>query len=330
MPIRLRHSLAAAIMFFAVSAPGMAQSLEKIEFMTDWAPHGFQAPIYLAVQKGWFKEAGLDVNIKDGRGSGATINLVGAGQADIGIANLSAVAIARSKGVPVKAIGTLLRKNTNGLIMKKGAGIRSPQDLRGKTVLYGTTTNEANALDGYLATAGMTRNDVKLLGVDAQSKVASVLSGRGDAAVGPVPFYLGLLQGKPEGVDAVLFYDAGIKMMDYGLIAEDSTIASRPKALAAFVKVVSRAYDYTFEGNNVEEAVKAMIALRPSANIDPVVAVNMFNAHVPYYASPATAGKPTGFLAAQDMRDTVKTLKDIKLIETDLNPDDTYTTSFNP
>lgn len=329
-PLR-RTCLAAVASALFIATPAQAQTLEKVEFMTEWAPHGFHAPLYLALQKGWFKEAGLDVNLKDGRGSGATINLVGAGQVDIGFVNLSAAAIARSKGVPVKAVASILRKNTNGLIMKRGTGVKSPQELKGKTILYATTTIEAQALDGYLATAGMTRNDVKLLGVDSASKVSSVVGGKGDAAVGPIPFYVGLLASKPDQqMDTVLFHDAGIRMMDFGLVVHDRTIAARPKVIAAFVKVLARAYDHTLQGENVKEAVQAMIALRPTANIDPVTAVNMFKSHAAHIPSEATAGKPTGYLAAQDMRDTVQSLKRIKVIEGDLNPDDTYTTAFNP
>ena len=312
------------------TAPALAQPLEKVVFMTEWAPHGFHAPLYVAIQKGWFKEAGLDVELKDGRGSGATVNLVGSGQVDIGFVNLTAATIARSKGVPVKAVSSILRKNTNGLIMKKGTGIRSPQDLKGKTLLYATTTIEAQMLDGYLATANMTRNDVKLLGVDPQSKVSSVLGGTGDAAVGPVPFYLGLLANKPEQVDFVLFDDAGIRMMDFGLVVEEDTITKRPKVVADFVKVVSRAYEYTLRDDHVNEAVQTMIELRPTANIDPETAVNMFKSHAVHIPSPATEGKPVGYLAAQDMRDTVQTLKSIKVIDDSLNPEDAYTTDFNP
>ena len=310
--------------------PARAQTLEKLQFMTEFAPHGFHAPFYLAMQKGWFKDAGIDLDLKDGRGTAATINLVGAGQVEVGFVNLSGGVIARSKGVPVKAIASILRKGTNGLIMTPGTGIRTPQQLRGKTVLYATTTIEAQLLDGYLATAGMTREDVKMLGVDSASKVAGVLGGKGDVAVGPVPYYLGLLEGKPDRVETVLFDDAGIRMLDFGLVAQDSTIAARPTVLANFVKVVSRAFDYTRTGNNVDEAVKAMIALRPNANIDPVTAVNMFKSHAQHIPSPATAGKPVGYLAPQEMRETVKTLKDVKVIDAGLNPEETYTIAFNP
>ncbi len=321
---------AAAGLAAAASLPARAQTLEKLQFMTEFAPHGFHAPFYLAIQNGWFKEAGIDLDLKDGRGTAATINLVGAGQVEVGFVNLSGAVIARSKGVPVKAIASILHKGTNGLIMKPGTGIRTPQQMRGKTVLYGTTTIEAQLLDGYLATAGMTREDVKMLGVDSASKVAGVLGGKGDVAIGPVPYYLGLLEGKPEHVETVLFDDAGIHLLDFGLVAQDSTITARPKVLASFVKVVSRAYDYTRTGNNVDEAVKAMITLRPNANIDPVTAVNMFKSHALHIPSPATVGKPVGFLVPQEMRETVKTLKDIKVIEAGLNPEETYTISFNP
>ena len=322
--------VAAAGAVAAIALPARGQALEKLQFMTEFAPHGFHAPFYLAIQKGWFKEQSIDLELKDGRGTAATINLVGAGQVEVGFVNLSGGAIARAKGVPIKAIASILRKGTNGLIMKPGTGIRTPQQLRGKTVLYATTTIEAQLLDGYLATAGMTRDDVKMLGVDSASKVAGVLEGKGDVAVGPVPYYLGLLQGKAERVETVLFDDAGIRMLDFGLVAHDSTIAARPKVLAGFVKAVSRAFDYTRSGNNVDEAVRAMIALRPTANIDPVTAVNMFRSHAQHIPSPATEGKPVGFLAPQEMRDTVKTLKDVKVIDGSLNPEEAYTIAFNP
>jgi len=326
-----RHLLRAAAAFALTGASWLchAQPLEKLTLTTEWAPHGFHAPMYLALQKGWFKDAGLDLTIKDGRGSASTINLVGAGQSDVGFVNLSAAAIARAKGVPIKAVASILRKNTNGLIFKKGTGVTTPQQLRDKTIVYATTTIEAQLLDGYLATAGMTRNDVKLLGVDSASKVSSVVSGRGDAATGPVPYYRATLAGKTE-IDALLYADQGIKMLDFGLVVHESAVTSRAKAIAALVKVMSKAYEYTAQGNNVDEAVKAMIALRPEANLDHTLAVAMFKEHAAFMASPATAGKPVGFLAPEDVRDTVKTLRDIKVIEGPLNPDDVYTTAFNP
>ena len=248
--------------FGHLAAPVSAQELKEVKFSTEFAPHGFHAPLYLAREKGWFKDAGIDLKLIDGRGSAVTINLVGANQVDIALVNLSAAIIAQSKGVPVTVVGSILRRNTNGLILKKGSDIHKPADLKGKTVLHLMTTIEAPLLGGYLASAGMSLDDVKLLGVDATAKVASVLSGKGDAATGPVPYYRGLLKGKSE-IDTILFADSGQQLLDFGIVVSPKMLKEQPNLISAFMQVVSKAYEYTRRDNNVQEAVKDMIAQRP-------------------------------------------------------------------
>lgn len=313
----------------AIAAPASAQALKEVKFSTEFAPHGFHAPFYLAREKGWFKDAGIDLKLLDGRGSSATINLVGANQVDIAFVNLAATMIAQSKGVPVVAVGSILRRNTIGLILKKGSGITKPADLKGKTILHLVTTIEAQLLGGYLATAGMSLNDVKLLGVDASAKVASVLSGKGDAATGPVPYYLGLLKGKSE-IDTLLFADAGQQLLDFGIVTSPRMIKEQPALVAALMQVVSRAYEYTRQGNNVEEAVKAMIAQRPEAGLDYQTAINMFNSHIAFAMSPATEGKPLGFIAKEDVEGTIKTLKDTGIVQGDIKADSVFDPRFAP
>lgn len=312
-----------------VTMPAGAQALKEMKFSTEFAPHGFHAPFYLAREKGWFKDAGIDLKLIDGRGSSATINLVGANQVDIAFVNLAATMIAQSKGVPVVAVGSILRRNTIGLILKKGSGIHKPADLKGKTILHLVTTIEAQLLGGYLATAGMTLNDVKLLGVDASAKVASVLSGKGDAATGPVPYYLGLLKGKSE-IDTLAFADAGQQLLDFGIVTSPRMIKEQPALVKAFMQVVSRAYEYTRTGNNVEEAVKAMIAQRPEAGLDYQTAINMFNSHIAFAMSPATEGKPIGFVAKEDVEGTIKTLKDTGIVQGDIKADSVFDPRFAP
>jgi NitT/TauT family transport system substrate-binding protein len=306
-----------------------AEDPKPLKFSTEFAPHGFHAPFYLAQQKGWFKEAGIDLKLLDGRGSAATINLIGANQVDIGFVNLSAAMIAQSKGVPVVIVGSILRRNTNGLIMKKGTGFHKPQDLRGKTILHLMTTIEAQLLGGYLATAGMTTDDVKLLGVDASAKVPSVLSGKGDAATGPVPYYLGLLKGKSE-IETLLFADAGQQLLDFGIVTSPLMIKEQPALVKAFLQVVSRAFEYTRRDNNVEEAVKDMLALRPEAGLDYQTSINLFNSHIAFAMSPSTEGKPIGFISPEDVDATLKTLKSTGIIQGDLKADSVFDPRFMP
>ncbi|MBS0220394.1 MAG: ABC transporter substrate-binding protein [Proteobacteria bacterium] len=309
--------------------PAAAQALKEVKFSTEFAPHGFHAPFYLAREKGWFKDAGIDLKLIDGRGSSATINLIGANQVDIAFVNLAATIIAQSKGVPVVAVGSILRRNTQGLILKKGSNIHKPADLKGKTILHLVSTIEAQLLGGYLATAGMSLSDVKLLGVDASAKVASVLSGRGDAATGPVPYYLGLLKGKSE-IDTLAFADAGQQLLDFGIVTSPKMIKEQPALVAAFMQVVSRAFEYTRKGNNVEEAVKAMIAQRPEAGLDYQTSINMFNSHIAFAMSPSTEGKPLGYISKEDVEASIKTLKDTGIIQGDIKADSVFDPKFGP
>src|ERR1700757_2218485 len=80
---------------------GRALADEPLSVRVDFAPWGVQSALHLSMAKGWFKEDGLNVDLQDGTGSLNTINLVAAGNVDVGLVQLGLLAIARSKGLPV-------------------------------------------------------------------------------------------------------------------------------------------------------------------------------------------------------------------------------------
>ncbi|WP_198884526.1 ABC transporter substrate-binding protein [Acuticoccus mangrovi] len=303
-------------------------SLEDLTLTTEFAPHGFHAPFYLALKNGWYEDAGVNLTIRDGKGTANTINLVGAEQTDVGFTSLGAMAIAVAKGVPVKAIASILHRNIYGLILSEGSTLKEPADFRGKEILYNTSSIEAQVFQGFLTAGGMSLSDVKMVGVDSSAKVSSVLSGKGDAAVGPVPYYLGLLAGKNE-IETVSFYDFGQKILDFGLIANDATIEDKADALKAFVEVTSRAYQYAIDGH-ADEAVKAIIELRPDARLDYDTTLAMFESHAKFLDSEDSKGKPVGYMSAADWDETVATLKRLELIPASATASEMYTTEFSP
>src|SRR3979409_1034306 len=83
-------------------SPASAQ--DKLSVRLDFSPWGVQAAMHLAQNQGWFKEAKLDVDIQAGRGSGNTIQLVNAGQADVGQVQVGLVGSARAKGATIRPI----------------------------------------------------------------------------------------------------------------------------------------------------------------------------------------------------------------------------------
>ena len=325
----LLQALAGSTLAAITGGSALAQpALMSLSFMLDFTPHGLHAPYFLAQQKGWFKEAGLNVTIQDGKGSVSVIQLAGAGKIDVGHAALGAMAIAQTKGVPVKAVSSILRLNPVGVLFSKGAGFKSPADFKGKEVVYTASSLESPFVDSFLAAGQLKRSDVKLLATDLPSKISTYFSGKGDAVVAPIPYMMAIMGGKRES-DWLRFTDFGMPMLDYGMVAGDDTIKAKPEALTAFNKVVARAFAYVQDGH-LDEGVKAIIDARPEVQLNKDVLAAQFKAYAQYIVSPSTQGKPVGFISAKDFEDTAATLKKFELIPATAKPTDFYTVAFSP
>jgi NitT/TauT family transport system substrate-binding protein len=330
---RLAQSAALVSMVLAAALPAFAQEQQKLVMTTDFGIYGLHAPLYLAREKGWYKEAGIDLTIQEGKGSNLNLSLLASGRVDVAIVAPISLAIARTKGLPGKMIGSFLPTNNHGLIFKKGAGYAKPADFRDKQIVFALGTMEGIVLDKFLEAGGMKTTDVKAVGVDPSAKVASVMSGKYDAAVAPIPYYAGLLAGKQD-IDSLTFADFGFPIMFLSFTSTEKVIESRPQVLKAFMKVTSRAYHYVLEGpdSRLDEAVKAMLTALPQAGMNYQTAYNMFKSHTKFLSTPATAGKPIGTISQKDVEDSVATMRRIGVIPpgTDLKASDIYTTQFNP
>jgi NitT/TauT family transport system substrate-binding protein len=320
--------LTAAVIGLAAGSAAAADET-KLKFRLNYVPSGSHSPFFLAVQKGWYKEAGVDVEILDGRGSAQTISLVAAGQDDVGYTDLTALTIAKVKGIPVKAIAALIRTSGQGVIVHRNANLSKPEDFRGKEIIYNNAGAAEQALfAGFLATAGMKASDVKLVGVDSASKEAAILSEKGDAAVAPLPYLQALLEGKRE-FKHIKFSDFGQRLLDIGLIANETVMKEKPQALKAFLAVTAKAYAYALDGH-MGESVDAMIAMRQDAKINREQAINYLRYNEPLMGSPSTVGKPIGYMSAQNWEDMVENLVKVGLMPAGVKPTDLYDPSFQP
>jgi NitT/TauT family transport system substrate-binding protein len=329
-PIRRRSALGAIAIAAIGAAPFVRAQpqLTKLTLTLEFTAGGFHSPLFLALQKGWFKEVGVDLTIVDGKGSAQTISLVGAGQSDLGYSQGGSMAIGRAKGVPVKTVATILNKACYGLVFRKGEPYRNAADFKGKQILYNTASHEGAFLEGFLESAKMTKADVKLLGVDASSKLSSVLSHKGDAAVVPVPYFVGLFEGKNE-IDSLLFSDFGVKMADMGIVTSENAIKTKSGAIKGFVAVMSRAYQAVLDGS-AEEAANALALARPDLNLNVPLAARIFRAYRGNFNVPATEGKPVGFISDTVWNETIETLKRLQIVESNAKAADMVDKSFMP
>jgi NitT/TauT family transport system substrate-binding protein len=316
-----------AIVGIGIGSPvATAQRAEKVVIRTDFTPAGSHAALHLAYAKGWFKDAGLDVDLQDGKGSLNTIQLVGIGEADIGQLSVSTVPAAREAGMKVKSVAAFARRSDLSVIVPKDSAIKVAQDLRGKRLVLFASSPWVPLVDPFLANAGMKREDVTLLFVDSNAMYSTYSVGRADAVLSLAPFALPILEKilPSRAIDAA---DYGISMPALGLVAREETIATRPEVIRKVVQVTIRAWEYMGSGH-VDEAVAAIIKNRPDAKLDPVILAGQANAYLNYFDTPATKGKPVGWQSEEDWKQALVIMQKAGLIKSGMPVQDVYTNDF--
>jgi NitT/TauT family transport system substrate-binding protein len=256
--------------------------------------------------------------VQDGNGSASTVQIVGgSGEFDVGHASLATMMVARSKGLPVRAAAVFARQGDIGCFVPKESGIRGPSDLKGKKIVYTAGSLEAPFIDTFLAAGGLRRSDVELVAVDAASKAATYATGRADAALSTIPFFISAVaETRPS--NAIRFADYQLEMPGYGFLASEARLASdKREAISRYSSVVAAAWKYIYSGHE-EEAVDAIISQRPQARLDRKVLRGQIDALKGFFATPATKDLPIGVIAVPDWDAAVKTLSAAKLVGTEM------------
>ncbi|MGW7679726.1 ABC transporter substrate-binding protein [Kribbella sp. NPDC054772] len=144
--MRLRRSVIALVTVLGLALVSACNSgddkgkdadngLQKVNYLTSFNTFGREAYAYVALEKGYFKDAGFDVKISPGSGTVDVMKLVAGGQADYGIGDFTAVAITLAKQkLPVTTVGMIHQASLAGLMSLEGYGVNTPKDLVGKSV----------------------------------------------------------------------------------------------------------------------------------------------------------------------------------------------------
>lgn len=148
------------------TAPQEAEEQEQQKLrMASWSkPIAEQSNLYLAEEKGWFADAGIDFEYIPGAGGGDAVKNIIAGNADVAFANIEAVLLAAEQGENLKVIYNVYPDNVFNVVSLKESGIESVEDLKGKDVgVYSYTSGTYQNLKVLLYSAGMTEDDINII-----------------------------------------------------------------------------------------------------------------------------------------------------------------------
>lgn len=306
---------------FGLWLPSIAWAATDLSVRLDWTPWAVQAPFHLAMQKGWFKAAGLNVRMEDGNGSVSTVQMLGAGDHfDIGHASLAAMMIGRDKGMPLKAIAPFMTRTDIGALVPADSDIKGPAQLKGKKVLYTAGSLEAPFIDFFLKEGKLTRNDLDLLSVDASAKAATYAVGRADAVISTIPFIFPSVSRQRQS-RALPFSDYGLDMVSFGLFTSEQKLQEKKEAIGKFASIVAYGWQYILNGHE-SEAVDAIVAQRPQARLDKAILAEQLKALKPYF--PTSKEQPVGVVNPEDFKKSVSTLHKVGSIGTRLDPEEYY------
>ncbi len=158
-------------------------SAEKLTLLLDWFINPDHAPIFIALEKGYFKEKGLDVEIIAPSNPNDPPKLVAAGKADIAVSYQHQHQMQVDQGLPLVRIATLVATPLNSLVVLADGDIKNIADLKGKTIGYSVGGFETILLKVMLERVGLKLTDVKLVNVNF-SLSPSLFSGQVDAVIG--------------------------------------------------------------------------------------------------------------------------------------------------
>ena len=203
---------------------------EHVDLMLDFFPNADHAPIYAAQARGEFKRRGLDVRIRTPSDPSAPLKLLAAGRTDLAISYEPEVLRARDKGLPVVAVGSLVRTPLTAIVSLPRAGIRTPADLHGKTV--GTAgIDYQSAYLHAIAPPGVKQVNV---GFDL---VPALVSGKVDAVLGAYWNYEAIqLRQKGRNPRVIRVDRAGVPTYDELVVtANERDVREHPDRIRRFL-----------------------------------------------------------------------------------------------
>ena len=213
-----------------------------MNFITDFGYNGRHSYFYVALDKGYYKAEGLDVNILRGQGSADAIKKVASGAAVLGFADAGALVLARSNdAIPVKLLSIVYAGPPHAIFALADSGIKTAKDLEGRTMADLAFSAMPLIFNAFAQAAKIDREKVKWIAAESSALPSLLATGRVDA-VGQFTVGEPLLAATvaPKTLVRIAYKDAGLDYYGNGIVATEKTIAENPAMLKAFVRATQK------------------------------------------------------------------------------------------
>ena len=247
----------------------------KVKFYVNWVySYADHIALYVAKDKGFFKEQGLDITFEHVKGSNAVLKVIGAKKDDLAFGMAGALAVLQGviRGIPIKSVTALYQANPTAIISLKKNNINSVEDLAGKSLADSPTSTTYYFIKAGIAKSGLDFDKVKFLAVENRAKESLLLVGKIDAMAGTANGQAVNIAAKGHEVNLITMQDLGIKGYGMCIVASNSMLKQKDtidKFLNAYAKGI------LFQRNNPDAASEIFQKMVPERTLSIVKQKNL-------------------------------------------------------
>ncbi|KGR77286.1 ABC transporter substrate-binding protein [Ureibacillus manganicus] len=245
------------------------KQLQKVSVVLDWTPNTNHTGLYVAKEKGYFEEQGLDVEIIMPGDAGAD-QLVASGNAEFGVSYQEGITLVRTQGVPIVSVAAVIQHNTSGFASPKDLNISSPKDFEGKTYGGWGSPIEQAVLSTLMNVDGGDINKLDI--VNAGNADFFTMKNQGIDFAWIYYAWTGVeAELRGEDINMIYLTDYSEKLDYYTpvLATNEKMIANNPETVKAFVTAAAKGYQLAIE--KPEEAASILSSAVPELDTELVL-----------------------------------------------------------
>jgi len=299
------------------------QEITEITAVLDWTVNTNHTGLYVAQEKGFFAQEGLTVDIQFPPEMGADA-VVASGKADFGISYQEGVTFSRAAGVPLVAIAAVIQHNTSGFAARTESGIETPADFEGKRYGGWGSPIETATLKALMDAVGKDSDTVENLSLGSMDFFAAT---EGSVDFAWIFYGWDGVAAKLKGIDLnyipLADYDPALDYYTPVIATSEKKIAQNPQQVKAFLKAVSKGYQYAVE--NPEEAAEILLKAAPELDRELVIASQKYLAD--QYISDASRW---GEMKLSTWKNYTNWLLERDLLDTEIDNSKAFTNEFLP
>jgi len=300
------------------------EELTPVSYLTSFSTFGRDAYVYVAQEKGFFADQGLDVTINPGAGSVDVIGLVAAGQADFGAADAPTVMVVEAEQqLGVKAVAAVHQRTLSAVATVAGTGIETPADLEGRIFSDAPGSTNRILFPFFAEAAGFDADAVEFV-PSAPPDLPKLLAAGQVDAIGQFVVGKGLIESVTG--DEAVFFPYGEYLPDvYGIVTvtRDELIQSDPELVQRFVTALMQGLEYSIA--NPEETGEILARYVPEQN--PAVAAGEVGL-MAAYVSPEGFDAGIGSIDPDRIASMIDLLSEAGVLQGEITVDDVFAPGF--